>query len=201
MKPDWFERLGDVPGVDYAPLVQVDRRRLPGVNDRPQVHGRGADRYLAWPFRDGTTSQSPASEHAGRQERGNESVDDVLRHLAEVLELPGAPGDYHFAIQHALEALWNGRRGHPEVFEILEQLAWLNIRLARARPDAVSHEREGDVEFYWMRAFPLLATLSEREGAWREALDVMNQWAELGPVPPKRDELAAKVAALDAEGA
>ncbi len=81
-------------------------------------------------------------------ERGEHSTEDVPRHLSEVLELAGTPGDYHFAIQHALETLWNGRRGRPDVFEIIEELAWLNIRLAQARPDAVSHEHDGDVEFY-----------------------------------------------------
>jgi hypothetical protein len=123
------------------------------------------------------------------------------QHLGETLELPGEPTDYHFAIQSVLEALWKRRRTEPTVLTTVEQLAWLDLSLAQARPDAVSTDIQGKRKFYAVLAFQYLITLYEREGALREALEVAELAVRYQQQQAKRDELVGRVTALDTEEA
>jgi hypothetical protein len=143
MAGEWFQRFGDIPGVSYSTPGSIDRRRLPGADARPQVHTFDGERHLSWPGEEGSgiisTSASPAHQR-GSTDLAAVSTAAVLQHLGETLELPGEPTDYHFAIQTVLEVLWKRRRTEPAVLGTVEQLAWLDLSLAQARPDAVSTE-------------------------------------------------------------
>jgi hypothetical protein len=125
----------------------------------------------------------------------------VLRHLSETLELPGEPADYHFAIQHVLGVLWDRRRTEPEVLAIVERLAWTDLDLAQARPDAVSIDMDGHRKFVAVSAFKVLITLYEREGALREALEVADLALRYDQQQAKREELGGRLAAMEAEEA
>lgn len=185
----WFPRFGDIPGVTYTTPPGIDRHRLHGADARPEVVRYAADgEGLSWPRQEGSTSASPAHERAFGSDLSQLSTTAVISHLSETLELPGEATDYHFAIQGVLEALWRRRRTEPAVLTHVEHLAWLDIDLIRARPI-----------YYRILAFQYLITLYEREGAWRDALDVAELSVHFGQQQPKRDELADRVAALDAE--
>jgi hypothetical protein len=205
MVGEWFQRFGDIPGVSYATPVGIDRRRLPSADARPQVHTYDGERHLSWPGGEGSgiisTSASPAHERAFGTDLAGMSTAAALQHLGETLELPGEPTDYHFAIQNVLEALWKRRRTEPAVLGTVEQLAWLDLSLAQARPDAVSTDIHGERKFYAVLAFQYLITLYERDGALREALEVAELAVRYQQQQAKRDELVGRVTALDTEEA
>jgi hypothetical protein len=204
MVGEWFQRFGDIPGVSYSTPASIDRRRLPGANARPQVHTFDGERHLSWPGGEGSgvvsTSASPAHQRGGTDLAGI-STAAALQHLGETLELPGEPTDYHFAIQSVLQALWKRRRTEPTVLMTVEQLAWLDLSLAQARPDAVSTDIHGERRFFAVLAFQYLITLYERDGALREALEVAELAVRYEQQQAKRDELVGRVTALDLEEA
>jgi hypothetical protein len=205
MVGEWFQRFGDIPGVSHAAPAGIDRRRLPSADARPQVHTYDGERHLSWPGGEGSgiisTSASPAHERAFGTDLAGMSTAAALQHLGETLELPGEPTDYHFAIQNVLEALWKRRRTEPAVLGTVEQLAWLDLSLAQARPDAVSTDIHGERKFYAVLAFQYLITLYERDGALREALEVAELAVRYQQQQAKRDELVGRVTALDTEEA
>lgn len=194
----WFGRFGDIPGVDYTPPVVVDRSRLPRVGERPELSRWTGGESLTWGG--GTTSSSPAHERAFGGDLTAMTTQQLLSHLAEALELPGEPSDYHFGIQGVLEALWKRRREDSGVLGWIEALGWLNIRLVVAVSGAASHVVDDELRYYRIVAFSHLITLYEREGAWREALEVAEIGERLGQ-SVRLDELLDRVALLDAESA
>jgi hypothetical protein len=205
MLGEWFRRFGDIPGVSYETPAGIDRGRLPQANARPTIETYDGERYMYWPGEEGSdtisTSSSPAHGRAFGPDLAGLPTAAVLGHLSETLELPGEPADYHFAIQHVLDVLWKRRRTEPGVLTTVERLAWLDLGLAEARPDAVSFDMDGHRKFAAIQAFQVLITLYEREGALREALEVAGLALRYDQQQAKRDELVARVAALDAEEA
>ena len=203
MVGEWFQRFGDIPGVSYSTPASIDRGRLPSAVVRPQIDMYDGERHLSWPGAEGSgiisTSASPAHERAFGTDLAGMSTAAALQHLGETLELPGEPTDYHFAIQSVLEALWKRRRTEPTVLMTVEQLAWLDLSLAQARPDAISTDIQGKRKFYAVLAFQYLITLYEREGALREALEVAELAVRYEQQQSKRDELVGRVTALDTE--
>jgi hypothetical protein len=199
----WFQRFGDTPGVSYTTPAGIDRRRLPHADAQPQIHTWDDERHLSWPGGEGSgvlsTSASPAHQRAFGTDLAGMSTVAALQHLGETLELPGEPTDYHFAIQNVLEALWKRRRTEPTVLTTIEQLAWLDLNLAEARPDSVSTDVQGEQKYYTIRAFQYLITLYEREGALREALEVAGLAVRYEQQQAKRDELVGRVTALGTE--
>jgi len=198
----WFPRFGDIPGIDYAPPTPTNRSSLPGHNARPTVShfefdGRRRE-SLSWPSKDGTTSQSPASQHQSAIVGKGSSPSDLLRNLSEVLELPGVLSDYHFAIQGCAGALWGGRRDHPGVLAAVERLSWLNIRLLETQPNFFW---DGDDKKTWpaVAAFGYLIRLYSREGHLREALDVATRAVRFNQLQSDRDSLQQRLAVIEAE--
>jgi len=122
----------------------------------------------------------------------------ILR-MMEGLELPGISSDYHFVIQGCVEALWGRRRDEPEVFETVETLCWLDIRLIEARPDTITNEFGEKPSFYRVSAFGRLVELYEREGFLREALEVARRAAVFDQGQAHIERLEARIAALETE--
>ncbi len=202
MSVDWFRRLADIPGVAYDG-AGIERRRLKGHDAVPEVHTyeRDPDRpgpceTLWW----GSGSASPAHDRAFVDWDAMPTA-KVLRSVAEALEVPGEPTDYHFAIQGAATALWNRRRAEPDVLDEVERLCRLDIRLIQARPDAVSDEYRSEGGFYSVTAFKTLISLCEREGALREALEVASVAERFGQQAEKAEELRGRLAVVEAEEA
>ncbi len=203
----WCSRFGDIPGISYTTPPWIDRSRLPGANTRPKVQrfqdGEGKPfESLSWTGREGSesvsTSQAPARQHADASSSGD--ADQLLRRLAEVLELPGKPSDYHFAIQNAVDALWTMSSENPTVLNDIERLVWDDIALAQAVPDAVSTVLDGVRQWYRITGLARLVGMYEREGAWREALEVTRIAAtSFDQLSDKLEELTERVAALESE--
>lgn len=194
----WFERFGDIAGIDYSPLVPVSPSSLAGSRLRPErVADFEGKQVLRWPGSHG--SRSPAWAYGFEREISGLDEAALIRHVTEALELPGEPADYHFAIQRVCEELWKRRRTSPGVLADLERLCWLDIALVEAVPSAVAIDGNHQRRFVIVRAFGYLSTLYEREGAWHEALAVA-ELAERYDQPGHRaDELRERLDALNAE--
>lgn len=198
MAATWFERFGDIPAVQYSPLVTVSRSSLAGSRVRP-TSVRDYDGKPALRWEDSIGSKSPAWAYAFEREISGLDEAGLIRHISEALELPGEPADYHFAIQRVCEELWKRRKAHPDVLADLERLCWIDIALVQAVPSAVAIEGDRSRRFVTIRAFGYLSTLYEREGAWHEALAVAELAERYDQPGNRRDDLAERVAALSAE--
>lgn len=212
MPPVWFPRMGDIPGLDYEPLVDVDRSQLAGHDAVPEVRRFDLDgeitESLWWEYiEDGeevSTTASPAHGIAFSSSYDSEaSVKTMVTRLAKGLELPGEPSDYHFAIQSAAAQMWSARRDDPEAMNWFERLGWLDIDLVRAVPDAVRNkygkDRPDESEYYRISAFQDLVALYSREGFLADAAHVAELAREFGQGDELVTSLAEKLANLQAE--
>jgi hypothetical protein len=197
----WYRRLADVPGVGHAPAVSVNRKKLKGNDLVPEVRVFSLDgkkhESLSWA---GGESQSPAKEHTAASPRET-SAAAALKHLAEVLELPGEPADYHFALQGCVESLHRQRRDDPAVYAEMERLCLLNIRLLEACPSAVEFENGGETRYFRILAFAYLVGLYSQEGFLKEALEVAERSARFKQEGLGAEELRLRLARIVAEDA
>jgi hypothetical protein len=206
--------MGEIPNMEYAAPVEVDRRSLPRHDAVPRqtrtalFDGREFDR-LTWIAEDaetdgtGLTGRSPAQDHAWAADRDEIPSDALLLRLWEALELPGEPSDYHFAIQSAAGALWRRRREEPEVARWCEYLFLLDVRLIELCPEALANEfAEGDenqAPYYRATAFDSLPALYEREGYLGEALRIAEIGARFGHGEERVKALEDRISLLRAE--
>lgn len=197
----WYPRLAAVPGLDFAGSPGVDRTLLAEHDSVPQVSEYG----LWWTRRTTTrggveaTSASPAHERAFGIDTSHYSSSHLIVHVWETVELPGAPEDYHFALQHAAEQLWRTQSTNPESLSSLETFAWLDLALVEAAPWALMYASEDRPPT--MAALPgidRLIVLLEREGAHREALSVATRLVALGAHTTRLDRIQTRIATLDA---
>jgi hypothetical protein len=175
----WFSRFGNIPGVKFEGSPGVDRRELPG-HDAVQPR-RG--------------SASPVHSRAFAELRDMPTA-KLLQHVNEGLELPGAPGDYHFLIEGCTRELWARQRQEPEVLEHVERLCRLNLQLIEACPDAIRDEK---THFAGVLSFYILIRLYEGEGSLREALEVAEQAVRLKQCEQDRQRLLERIAAVEGE--
>ena len=193
-----------MPGSSYTTPRGLDRTGLPGHNAVPEVFEYGFDgdqrRSLLWSTPEGgSTSASPAHQRAYDDQK-EATTRDKVRWLLEALELPGTVSDYHFAIQHAAETAYKGRREEPALVEEAECLWWLDIELIEAHPRALEYSPG---QSYQVAAYERLARLYEGEGYLHEALDIAERGLGAGQehLPPVVERLRANVAELEAEEA
>jgi hypothetical protein len=199
----WFRRLAEVPGVGYQGSPGVDRTRLPGHDTVPKIdhYNFGGERHVSvmWPMKDGSTSASPAQSWQTEPREGETKAQTALRRMREALELPGKLSDYHFAIQNCHDALRAAAREEPWVFEEVERLCWLDIRLIEAYPETITNEYGGGSTYFSVSAFHRLVGMYEKEGFLREALDVARIGQKFGQCPGKVEELEGRIARIEAE--
>lgn len=195
--PLWFPRLAAVPGVDYAPPAELDVSKLRRRTARPEI-SRYSDLPLTlwW----GDTTESPASAHVLADAR-KATTARVLRNLAEVLELPGEPADYHFAIQGVVSQLRSRGGEGPRVFAELERLCWLDLQLIQAFPEAVTYDDPDDgPQHAHVTAFKTLLDLYLTEGALGDAARVLIIAERFGQAhTPAAEKALTRIAALAAE--
>ena len=197
----WYPRLADLLGNASIGLAPVDRTRLTGYDARPRrevytFDGQKRESFM-WEYNGTMTSASPASQHKTHPKPGESERNHLLRQLAEILELPGSPSDYHFAIQSVEDEFWKRRLDAPGVLEALEGLCWLNIRLLESCPDAL---RMGeDLSYPRLFAFECLTKILEREGYLREALEVARRAQPFGQMEGMIELLTNRIAAMEAE--
>lgn len=194
----WYKRYGDVPGVDYT--TPPGTRSLKAAAAVPKVTYEGNDGsvVLSWSYGTVEASSSPVHERAYGINFGQRTTEQVMRHLAATLELPGEPSDYHFAIQHALTFMWQRRRNEPQALDHAERLAWMDIRLILAEPSVaeMGYGRDGYIS---VLAFGHLVSIYEREGSFVEAHRVAEIASRFDQLIDRRDALAERIAELKAE--
>jgi hypothetical protein len=199
---EWFHRLADMPGVGYQGSPGVDRRQLRGHDAIPQVSVHTIDgkrrESLSWSGGRGGTSSSTAHELAF-QVGQSETTPTLLRRVARALELPGEVSDYHFAIQGCVDELWRRRRAEPELYDEIERLCWLDIRLLEARPSFLSVSQVGGTVYLRVSTIERLISLYEREGFLHEALDVAIRAARLHQGEDRAQQLQKRIAQVEAE--
>jgi hypothetical protein len=200
---DWFRRFGDIPGVAYMPPSNFDRSKLSGHDAVPEIHvyefdGRRREN-LMWRFDGRATSASPAHELAFGSNAVDQPTAEILQRVAEGLELPGEPSDYHFLIQGSAGALWDRRRAEPWALAEVERLCRLDIQLVQALPSAVMADDRAEPKFFRITTFPLLIGLYEREGFLREALEVAEMAVRYGQEDRLRNQLVERIQAVEAE--
>jgi hypothetical protein len=199
----WFARLAEVPKVGYFGHPNVDPRRLPGHGTKPKVESFDFDgtlhRSLYWQTAEGSTSQSPASAWCSFDDPRHATAAGVLRRIYEALELPGTAADYHFALLHSYEILWNRFRERADLLPELEQLLLLDIALVESRPDIL--QIGGEDQTFWANvpAFYHLMRLYEREGYLEDALAIARRGAALRQGGDDLQRLEQRVVALSAE--
>lgn len=210
----WFPRLGDVPGIEYVNEA-VDRTRLAGHDAIPRIERYEFDgrvhESMYWPTKDGSTSASPSKTWEARPLQGETAGQTALRQLREALELPGTLTDYHFAIQHGHDELRDNAREEPWVFEEVERLCWLDIKLIEQYPETITLEpitiqdeeiaklaieRRGERRFFAVSAFHQLIGLYEREGYLKEALEVAKLAERFEQCQGKTEELKERISRI-----
>lgn len=145
------------------------------------------------------SSASPAHERAFGIDTSDYTARQLITHVWETVELPGAPEDYHFALQRAVEQLWRMRSTNPECLTELETFAWLDLALVEAAPWALMYASEdGPPTMVSLPGIDRLIVLLEREGAHREALSVATRLVALGAHSSRLDRIQTRVATLDA---
>jgi hypothetical protein len=205
--PEWFQRFGDIPGVSYTTPEQIDRTRLPGYDMAPTIHTprfrTEGEETLRWPTGNGglPSSASPAHDRAfsGSGDLRKAPTAALLRHVAEGLELPGIPSDYHFLIQHCVDEFWSRRRREPDLVTDIERLCWLDIALVQARPEAVSMAVNGQRKFFQIKAFSVLIQLYEGCGDLAKALEVAEVATRFDQYKDDRQRLLWRTGARDTE--
>jgi hypothetical protein len=206
----WYQRLADVPRVNYPGSSDVNRKQLPGYNAKPEVHRYEFDgklnESLHWPTRDGSTSASPAQQWQTKLRKGEDAGRTALRQLYEALELPAELHNYHFLIQQCCDQLWQWsyRREQHWVYPVVESLSWVDIRLVEIYPSIITNKyrkRAEDPKFFSVTAFSRLISLYLREGYVREALSVAERAVRVGNSSPEQvTALKNYLATLEAEG-
>jgi hypothetical protein len=174
----WYRRFGDMPGVEWATPPGTDRTKLPGHDFEPQDNEWGGDGTW-WPMVDdpeGSTGSSPAVEYSRLEEPPPRSVDDVLREMAEALELPGFPSDYTYIVEAATDALWKLRGVEPRALGHVERLCLLVLDVVRRYPEILEPEDYEVEDDYHQRGgrrylgvVPTLKRLYLDQGYVREA--------------------------------
>jgi len=207
----WFPRLGDVPGIEYVNET-VDRTRLAGHDAIPKIERYEFDgrvhESMSWPMEGGSTSASPAKTWETKPLERETAGQTALRQVRESIELPGTLTDYHFAIQHGHDALRSNAREEPWVFEEVERLCWLDIKLIEQYPETITlepitiqdeelaklaTERRGERRFFAVSAFHQLISLYEREGYLKEALEVATIAERFEQCQGKTEELKERI--------
>lgn len=202
----WFPRFGDIPGVTWTTPADVDRRTIRGHDAKPETPHWDSD-SVWWPSlepgeEDGSTSATPAQQYVGHDQSEAETVEAILHRMAEALELPGNPSDYHFIIAAAQESLWKLRQTDPAAVREVEKLCWLDVELVRARPEIIAPYNEDEPHLY-MTVLDVLYRLYQREGYLAEAEHAaemaVNEFHQ--PFERQLDEARGRRALLEAEDA
>jgi hypothetical protein len=171
----WFPRFADIPGIAWKTPTGIDRSRIRGHDAVPETLDWDSE-SVYWPSledgeEDASTSATPAQQYVGGDWSGSTTVVAVLHDMAEALELPGNPSDYHFIIAGAQERLWKLRQTDPAAVTEVERLCWLDVELVRARPEIIAPYRE-DEPHLRMEVLDVLHRLYMREGFLAEAEEI-----------------------------
>ncbi|TMK99475.1 MAG: hypothetical protein E6G34_02735 [Actinobacteria bacterium] len=168
---EWFERLGDVPGITWQPRAEADSRligarpvvrekRVEGDSGIGWVDAQGQPLADEWVWRDSPVTLAIEGYFEAPAERR-------LRLALAALEVPGTRADFSEALGYAQQAV--EQQARPD-YTLLESLLSAHVQLVLADPSGVVGERR-----QLDRAgqpLALLLNLYQREGFLREAAGV-----------------------------
>jgi hypothetical protein len=205
----WYPRLAAIPGFEDEGDTGIARSNLEGHDAVPRVNSyqildRDRQESLIWPTPTGSTSASPARQHAFPALHDSAApAQTILRQFTEAIELPGIASDYHFIIQSGIEALSRPqhRKSDPALVATVERWCWINVRLIETHPDIISFENNGDTRFARALAFGHLIDLYEREGFLHEALAIAERASRCGQGDAAIERLRERIKQLEAEDA
>lgn len=202
----WYERLADVPHLDYVTPVSVDAAALPERGLRPRLATtmwNGTNKTSPEWIRDPRgygSRRSPATEWKGYAPQSGESeATAAMRRVHEALALPGTLTDYYFVLLGGIQAAWSHRAGNPWLYQELERLSLLAIALVECHQDALSADNDGRIGHLGVPAYDMLLTIYGREGHLVEMQDIVRRATEhhVGDFSRKEQSLAARVAAIE----
>jgi hypothetical protein len=201
MNSVWFARFADIPGINYQTPADIDLQLLAGRNTRPKEDRYNGGGYLMWPTADGSTSRSPAGERAFGETKGLTTA-KVLTHVAEALELPGEPSDYHVALQRAAIGLYSRRRSEPVAIEEAQRLFLLDLQLLQARPEIARSEYDKQEQYLHIVGLARLLRMYLTEGRVADAAAIADIAERFGAgAMPDVTAARARAAAVAAEDA
>lgn len=203
MSVTWFRRFADIPGVRYETPTGVDLERLERRNAVPRVDFNEYTQreHLWWETAEGGTSRSPAGERAFGETKDMTTA-QVLTNVAEALELPGVPSDYHFALQGAATGLYSRRRREPAAIDEAHRLFLLDLQLLQAQPQVAKYDHDGQQRFIGIPGLARLLRLYLTEGRVAEAATIADIAERFGAgALPDVAAARARSAALAAEDA
>lgn len=183
----WYRDLKEALGPDYTPLVDVPRPSDWPLNIRPKIESYGLTEerhYLSWPSidHDGSGSASPAHQHGFHLPDADPEA--IIRRVTETLALPGIASDYHFTIQNGHTGLRKYRKADPDLYDTIETLCLLDIKLIERYPSEVF----GESEPFSVSAFHVLSQMYKVEGRLSDALDILRRGAPFRQGNEKRIE-------------
>jgi hypothetical protein len=200
---EWYEGFRKVPGVAYPGHPDIDRRKLPQHNVKPEIEtfDVGGEKHTSvmWQTRDGYSSQSPAAAWSSVDDPRVAEPEDVLRSMYEALELPGTVSDYHFKLLNACAALWSRRKRRPEVLPELEKILLLDISLVGLHGHSLMFEHEDGRVMPGVPAFDQLISLYEGDGFIHEAIAIAKLATAAGQGSSDEERLAERLVELEAE--
>jgi hypothetical protein len=195
----WYERFGDIPGIDYQTPEGIHRPQVLAEYLRPKTRRSRLDgeEFLMWPDEDGGTSASPASRwQLDSDSEGDAPPERVLQRVYQQLELPGTAIDYHFALLHAYEVVRKHVRRDARLFAELERLCLFDISLA----ENVRLRLAGIDDFAPpVVAFGILIELYVKNGLFDDAMDIGKRAAALDQAGHSLDTIDERIAALRTE--
>lgn len=200
----WFPRFAEIPGIKYEAPPNLDFSALSGRGSVPEIEYYNIDgkRHvsLKWKSGDLTTSASPAHEWKTLPRGGESPAATLLRQVYETLELPGILSDYHFAIQHAHEALRRYVGKEIWVPAYIEKLCLLDVQLLDKYPETIVFESiKNEIHYARASAFTRLIDLYEKEGYLREALQIAKIAERLEQGSGIVEELEARINLMETE--
>lgn len=195
----WFQRFGDIPGISYVAPADVDWSALPRRGAAPEVRTYDDGVTLWWRTSGGGTTRSPAADRSLSDFR-DATVSQIKINVAESLELPGEPADYHFILQGGAGELYARRRSNPAAIGDAHGLYLLDLQLLRALPDTIAFTREGGTSHYQVAAFSRLLRLYLTEGRVTDAAEIAELADQFGAGGTRdADQARARATAVVAE--
>lgn len=207
--PLWFERFGDIPGLEVDIPSFGNRSSLLGHDERPWVLTSGGSpsdqKYqdLQWPGTKGfgewtpTTyghNWSPAQRlFFGFEPVGGRTSTQIVDNLWPTLEVPGTGLDYHFLIQGAVEQLWKIRETDVDARASIIRVATLDRELVKALPESIFVGLGKDQPSARDQCLERLAAVYEQLGDLESAFDVTTFALQFGQMEPRHRRLAKKL--------
>jgi hypothetical protein len=177
---EWFERLGDVPGVTWQPRGEAEPRltgarpvarekRFEGDSGVGWVDARGQPLADEWAWRDSPVALATEGYFEAPAEQR-------LKLALAALDVPGTRAEFGEALGYARQAV--EQQARPD-YALLESLLWAHVQLVLADPAGAVGER-GRLDRA-CEPLAMLLNLYQREGFLREAAEVERLMSRLPP--------------------